>query len=171
MLSPVREGLHYLLCVWTLLMIKYSPQKSGEIHKHTVEQYSLSKALPIWLSFSFKTDSPSHTCLYRVRAIHPPGRGLILSLIIVWVSFWFRDCDSFHDFLSYYLSAMSGQADTQVSGLRKWPGWGLEGGSELTVELTVNLSFRKCSQSPAEGQDVGVAYLFSYPALCCCPNC
>lgn len=119
--------------------------------------------------FQLQTDSPSHTHLYRVRVIHLPERGLILSLITVWVSFWFRDCDASHDFLSQLLINNVWEADTQLSGLRKCPGWRLQGGSELTVELTVNLRFQKCSnlllpalprQTLAEGQDVGVGCCF-----------
>lgn len=43
MLSPVKEGLHYLRFVCSLLTTKYKSKRSGKIHKQTVGLDSLSK--------------------------------------------------------------------------------------------------------------------------------
>ena len=53
--------------------------------------------------------------------------------------------------------------------------WRQEGGSELNVELMVNLSFQKCSKSLAfcpsqafvEGQDLGVVHLLCFLIQLC----
>lgn len=75
MLSPAKEGLHCLLFVWPLLMIQYKPERSGEIHKQTVGQDSLSKGRAYLSNLSalrqifphMSVQSQSHPCT-RERA-------------------------------------------------------------------------------------------------------
>lgn len=69
---PAKDGLHYLLFLWTLLVIKYKQKRSVKLHKHQQsDSTACQRYLPVCLISQLQGILAfAHTHLGGVRAIH-----------------------------------------------------------------------------------------------------